>query len=143
MAEREIIKEYSKGDLTVVWKPKKCVHSAICVNTLPKVYDPNKKPWIEPENATIDELKSQINKCPSGALTYTMKEETKNSEEETNNTRVEIMTNGPLLVHGNLEIKDASGKTESKSGVTALCRCGASANKPYCDGAHKKIDFVG
>jgi uncharacterized Fe-S cluster protein YjdI len=143
MAEREIIKEYSKGDLTVVWKPKKCVHSAICVHTLPKVYDPNKKPWIELENATIDELKSQINKCPSGALTYTMKEETKNSEEETNNTRVEIMTNGPLLVHGNLEVKDASGKTESKSGVTALCRCGASANKPYCDGAHKKIDFVG
>ncbi|MGB5204962.1 MAG: (4Fe-4S)-binding protein [Eudoraea sp.] len=143
MAEREIIKEYSKGDLTVVWKPKKCIHSAICVNTLPKVYDPNKKPWIEPENATIDELKSQINKCPSGALTYTMKEETKNSEEVTKNTRVDVMANGPLLVHGTLEVKDASGKTESKSGVTALCRCGASANKPYCDGAHKQIDFVG
>ena len=60
-----------------------------------------------------------------------------------NNTRVEVMANGPLLVHGTLEVKDASGKTESKSGVTALCRCGASDNKPYCDGAHKKIDFAG
>lgn len=143
MSEREIIKEYSKGDLTVVWKPKKCIHAAICVNTLPKVYDPNKKPWIEPENASIDELKSQIDKCPSGALTYYIKGESENIEDMASNTRVEVMANGPLLVHGTLEVKDAGGKTESKSGVTALCRCGASGNKPYCDGAHKKIDFAG
>lgn len=143
MPEREIIKEYSKGDLTVVWKPKKCIHAAICVNTLPKVYDPNKKPWIEPENASIDELKSQIDKCPSGALTYYIKGESENIEDMASNTRVEVMANGPLLVHGTLDVKDADGKTESKSGVTALCRCGASGNKPYCDGAHKKIDFAG
>jgi uncharacterized Fe-S cluster protein YjdI len=143
MAEREIVKEYANGDFIVVWKPKKCIHSAICVHTLPKVYDPDKKPWIEPKNASINELKSQIDKCPSGALTYYIKGETENLEDMSNNTRVEVMANGPLLVHGTLEVKDASGKTESKSGVTALCRCGASDNKPYCDGAHKKIDFAG
>lgn len=143
MSEREIIKEYSNGELTVVWKPKRCIHAAICVNTLPKVYDPNKKPWIEPENASIDELKSQIDKCPSGALTYYIKGESENIKDMSSNTRVEVMANGPLLVHGTLEVKDAGGKTESKSGVTALCRCGASDNKPYCDGAHKKIDFTG
>lgn len=143
MSEREIIKEYSNGELTVVWKPKRCIHAAICVNTLPKVYDPNKKPWIEPENASIDELKSQIDKCPSGALTYYIKGESENIKDMASNTRVEVMANGPLLVHGTLEVKDAGGKTESKSGVTALCRCGASDNKPYCDGAHKKIDFTG
>lgn len=143
MSEREIIKEYSNGELTVVWKPKRCIHAAICVNALPKVYDPNKKPWIEPENASIDELKSQIDKCPSGALTYYIKGESENIKDMASNTRVEVMANGPLLVHGTLEVKDAGGKTESKSGVTALCRCGASDNKPYCDGAHKKIDFTG
>jgi uncharacterized Fe-S cluster protein YjdI len=143
MAEKEIVKEYSKADFTIVWKPRKCIHSAICVASLPKVYDPDKKPWIEPEYATIDELKSQIEKCPSRALTYRMKGETKNSEEMSNNTRVEVTPNGPLLVHGALEVKDTSGNTEVKSGVTALCRCGASANKPYCDGVHKKINFVG
>lgn len=143
MAEREIVKEYPNGDLTVVWKPKKCIHSAICVNSLPEVYDPNKNPWIEPKNASIDELKSQIDKCPSGALTYYIKGETENLEDMKNNTRVEVMANGPLLVHGDLEVKDASGKAYSKSGVTALCRCGASDNKPYCDGAHKKVNFVG
>ncbi|WP_297798032.1 (4Fe-4S)-binding protein [uncultured Eudoraea sp.] len=143
MSEREIIKEYSNGDLTVVWKPKKCIHSAICVNTLPKVYDPNKKPWIEPKNASINELKSQIDKCPSGALTYYLKGETENLVDMSDKTSVEVMANGPLLVHGALEVKDASGKSENKSGVTALCRCGASDKKPYCDGAHKKINFVG
>lgn len=141
MSEREIIKEYANGDLTVVWKPKKCIHAAICVHTLPKVYDPNKKPWIEPENASIDELKSQINKCPSGALSYYMKEGTNNSKEEMSTTKVEVMAGGPLLVYGELEVKDAAGKIETKNKTTAFCRCGASTKKPYCDGTHNKIDF--
>ncbi|GAA0715295.1 (4Fe-4S)-binding protein [Aquimarina litoralis] len=66
----EKIKEYKKGDFTVVWKPKKCIHSGICVKTLPKVYNPKDRPWIKPENASIEALKDQINACPSGALTF-------------------------------------------------------------------------
>ncbi len=66
----DIIKEYQKDDLTVIWQPKKCVHSGICVKTLPKVYDPKEKPWIKPENASVKELKRQIESCPSGALSY-------------------------------------------------------------------------
>ncbi|MEL7005190.1 MAG: (4Fe-4S)-binding protein [Bacteroidota bacterium] len=65
---QEIIKEYSNGDLTVVWKPKKCIHSEICVKTLPQVYDPNARPWIQPENATIEALQAQIDQCPSGGV---------------------------------------------------------------------------
>ena len=72
MEEQEIIKEYSNGELTVIWKPKKCIHSGICVKTLPEVYQPKEKPWVKPENATTEALKSQIDKCPSGALTYRM-----------------------------------------------------------------------
>lgn len=74
--EKEIVKEYSNGELTVVWKPAKCRHAGVCVNTLPKVYNPKEKPWIKPENATTEELKNQINKCPSGALTYYLKDKT-------------------------------------------------------------------
>ena len=72
MEEQEIIKEYSNGELTVIWKPKKCIHSGICVKTLPEVYQPKEKPWVKHENATTEALKSQIDKCPSGALTYRM-----------------------------------------------------------------------
>ena len=70
--EREIVKKYSNGELTVVWKPKKCIHAGECVKALPQVYNPKEKPWIKAENATTEELKAQINKCPSGALSYLM-----------------------------------------------------------------------
>lgn len=63
-------KEYSNGEITIKWRPGKCVHAGVCVKTLPKVYNPNKKPWIAIENATSEALKSQINQCPSGALSY-------------------------------------------------------------------------
>lgn len=68
--EKEIQKEYSNDDITIVWKPKLCHHSGVCVRTLPKVYKPSEKPWITIENATTDELKAQIDKCPTQALSY-------------------------------------------------------------------------
>lgn len=61
-------KEYSNGEITIIWQPKKCMHSGICVKTLPKVYNPKERPWIKPQNATTEELIKQVAKCPSGAL---------------------------------------------------------------------------
>lgn len=61
-------KEYSNGEITILWKPEKCIHSGICAKTLPKVYNPKERPWITPENATSKELIEQVGKCPSGAL---------------------------------------------------------------------------
>ena len=72
MDEKEIVKEYSNGELTVVWKANKCIHSGICVKSLPNVYHPKEKPWIKPELASTQELKAQINKGPSGALSFYM-----------------------------------------------------------------------
>lgn len=63
-------KEYSNGEITIRWQPKLCEHAAVCVNILPKVYKPKASPWIAIENATTEELKNQIDKCPSGALSY-------------------------------------------------------------------------
>lgn len=63
-------KEYKKGDFTIVWKPEKCIHSGVCVKTLPDVYNPKERPWIKPENASMEALKDQIDACPSGALSY-------------------------------------------------------------------------
>ncbi len=61
-------KEYSNGDITIVWKPKLCIHSGVCAKTLPKVYNPKERPWIKPENAGAQEIIDQVAKCPSGAL---------------------------------------------------------------------------
>lgn len=62
------MKEYSNGEVTILWQPEKCIHSGICVKSLPNVYNPKDKPWVKPENASSEELINQVSKCPSGAL---------------------------------------------------------------------------
>jgi uncharacterized Fe-S cluster protein YjdI len=64
------VHEYSNGELTIVWQPDKCIHAGVCVKTLPGVYKPGERPWITMENATTAQLKAQIDRCPSGALSY-------------------------------------------------------------------------
>jgi uncharacterized Fe-S cluster protein YjdI len=134
-------KEYSNGEVTVVWQPEKCIHAALCAEGLPQVFRPSEKPWISAEAASSKELIDQINQCPSGALSYY-----KNGDEIKgimgSETKVDIMKNGPLLVHGTLEVTN-NGATETKEKTTAFCRCGASNNKPYCDGSHNKSGFEG
>ena len=66
-----------------------------------------------------------------------------NQEAESLETTVEVLENGPLIVYGILNVTYKDGKNELKNKTTAFCRCGASGNKPYCDGSHVKIDFKG
>ena len=138
----EKVKEYSNGEITILWKPAKCIHSAECVRLLPEVYRPEEKPWIKTENATTEALKAQVATCPSGALSLksTVAPDLDNLA---SGTKIEVTESGPLLIMGNLEIKKVDGSIEKKSRATAFCRCGASKNKPYCDGSHAKTGFTG
>lgn len=135
------VKEYSNNDMTILWDASKCIHAGVCVKMLPNVYDPKGRPWIKIDNASTEELKQQIDKCPSGALTYKS-----NNEEESMNessVKVDVLENGPLIVKGDIEVTNSNGKKESRAKQTAFCRCGDSANKPYCDGTHIKSEFKG
>jgi len=67
---KEITKRYTNGEVTIVWKPGLCIHSANCLRGLPSVFHPGERPWITPEEATSDEIISQVKKCPSGALSF-------------------------------------------------------------------------
>ena len=67
-------KNYSNGEVTIVWNPDICIHSGICVRGLPNVFQPKDKPWIKIDQASTEELVSQVKKCPSGALSYFMNE---------------------------------------------------------------------
>ena len=141
---KDITKKYSNGDMTVVWKPNMCIHSTICFKGLGKVFDPQKRPWIAPEGGTTQQIIDQVKKCPSGALNYYMNSEAIADKVTIDaETIVEAMPNGPLLVYGNVTVKDSNGNMTKKNSVTAFCRCGGSSNKPFCDGTHKKIDFQG
>ena len=139
------VKEYSNGEVTIVWKPDLCIHAAECVKRLPEVYDPKARPWIQPENASTDALMEQINACPSGALTYYKNnEQPENTDKmENQNTRIEVLEKGPLIVHGTVKVVHKDGTEEVKETRCSLCRCGASAKKPYCDGSHRGIEFEG
>ncbi|MEQ9404887.1 MAG: (4Fe-4S)-binding protein [Cyclobacteriaceae bacterium] len=141
--EKEVVKEYDNEDLTVVWKPGTCIHSEKCFHGLPAVFNPKNRPWVTIDGAASLEIKNQIDKCPSGALSYKLKSKELMSTEIQDEQIVEVAKDGPLMVYGNINVKNHDGTRTSKHRVTAFCRCGASENKPYCDGSHKKIDFKG
>lgn len=66
--DKNITKEYSNGEVTIVWQAAKCTHSGNCVKNLPQVFKPREQPWIRPENASTEQIVSTVKKCPSGAL---------------------------------------------------------------------------
>ncbi|MBD2755651.1 (4Fe-4S)-binding protein [Spirosoma validum] len=139
----DITKTYTNGEITVVWKPNVCVHSKVCWTQLIEVFNPKKRPWVNMAGASTQRIAEQVDRCPSGALSYFRNEEPQQPETVQAESLVEPVPNGPLLVYGNLRVKDAEGHETQKNKVTAFCRCGASSNKPYCDGSHLKVGFVG
>ncbi len=135
-------KAYTDDEVTIVWEADKCIHSGICVKGLPNVFNPKARPWISISAASTEALVNQVKQCPSGALSYYMNDEEYKTAESLE-TKVEVLENGPLLVYGTLKVTNKDGASEIKNKTTAFCRCGASENKPYCDGAHVKNDFKG
>lgn len=69
MDKNNIVKEYTNGEVTIIWRSAKCIHSGICVQNLPPVFKPREQPWIQPENASTQDIIDTVRKCPSGALT--------------------------------------------------------------------------
>ncbi|OSZ82461.1 hypothetical protein CAP35_04105 [Chitinophagaceae bacterium IBVUCB1] len=143
MSDKDITKHYTNGEITIAWKPNQCIHSKLCWTGLVEVFNPRERPWIKMDAADTASIIAQVEKCPSGALSYFRNED---KQDNTNpivdvDTVVEVSPNGPLLIYGNITVKNKDGEEVKKNKVTALCRCGASGNKPYCDGTHVKIGF--
>lgn len=138
-------KEYKNDDITIVWKPDLCIHATNCWKGLIDVFNPEVRPWINPYGATTEKITAQIKECPSAALSYYRNDgNSENKDKKANETaEVEIVKDGPLMVHGDIIIKDCNGKQTERREITAFCRCGSSTNKPYCDGAHTHVNFKG
>ena len=139
----DITKTYTNGEITVVWKPSVCIHSKVCWTQLIDVFNPKERPWIKMDGASTDRIAEQVDRCPSKALSYYRNADGIKPEDVQAESIVEPVPNGPLLVYGNLRVKDATGHEIQKNKVTAFCRCGASSNKPYCDGSHVRVGFAG
>ncbi len=137
--EEKII-HYDDENLRVVWKPKTCIHSEKCWRGLGQVFKPRDKPWVQLDGANHEDIIEQVKKCPSGALSY----EILGEEIEKSNASIEaqVIENGPLLIQGEVKINLPSGECKTQD-QAAFCRCGASSNKPFCDGSHKRSGFIG
>jgi uncharacterized Fe-S cluster protein YjdI len=68
MTDKDIIKRYSNGEITVVWQPSLCTHSAVCARGLPQVFSPQRRPWVILDGHTTQQIVDQVGACPSGAL---------------------------------------------------------------------------
>ncbi len=130
---------YVGNEITIHDNEGVCAHFAYCVNYSPAVFNVNREPWIEPDAANPEETAKTIRMCPTGALSYTKDGILyKDLDREPSIT---IFKNGPYCVVGGIELKDPGGSEAESIEHYTLCRCGASKNKPFCDGVHRDIDF--
>src|SRR5689334_6110554 len=137
--------------VTIRFEASKCIHSRGCVLGRPDVFVPNVQgEWIHPDAATVEEVAALAHSCPSGAITYLRRDGgPQEAAPVVDIVRVRRdgppaitpREDGPLLVTGNLEVVSGTGRTVERCTKTALCRCGGSSNKPYCDGTHKTNGF--
>jgi iron-binding CDGSH zinc finger protein/divergent 4Fe-4S mono-cluster protein len=106
------------------------------------VFDPDARPWVNVEAASANEIAASIESCPTGALSYVR---TDGAPQETpeSPTKVQPRPNGPLFVRGDIEVTDTEGNVIRRATRIALCRCGQSSNKPYCDLTHRAVGFKG
>lgn len=131
---------YESEELIVSYDVNRCIHARECVKGLKEVFDPKKRPWIQPENASTDRIAKIVEQCPTGALHYTFKNNERQEDIPVKNT-ISIVKNGPVYLRGDIEVQDADGNTVLTDTRFALCRCGQSSNKPACDNTHTKINF--
>ncbi len=133
-------REYTGQHIVVTFDAKRCVHSAVCLKTLPGVFDLNTKPWVRADEASADEVAHAVARCPSGALQF-RRLDGGPAEVVPSVPRLVALKNGPLLLNGTVEAADHLGQPIELGPRAALCRCGQSANKPFCDGTHRKNGF--
>lgn len=134
-------KNYVGKEITIHDNRKICSHAAECVNNLPSVFKFNARPWMNPDAADKQQIINTIKKCPSGALSYSIDDIEYKDQERM--SMVTVSKDGPYTITGGIDligdnIQFAEGF--SKEHYT-LCRCGASNNKPFCDGMHRTINF--
>ena len=136
----EDIHQHSGEEIKVSYDVLRCTHARECVERLPEVFDPDERPWIDPDNADIDDLAGVITQCPTGALQFERSDGGPSEPVPEHNT-VTVVPDGPLHLWGDIEITNPDGETILEDTRVALCRCGASQNKPLCDNSHIDIDF--
>ncbi len=132
--------DYPGVAATVRWHQGLCIHVGECGRSSGELFVGGRKPWCQPDVSTLDDVVDVVERCPTGALTYQRSDGVEEIAPSANT--VHVANNGPLYVRGDLDI---DGRHASMGGArfrAALCRCGQSKNKPFCDNSHERAGFV-
>ncbi len=127
-------------DINVEWDGRLCIHIAECGKSEGELFTAGRKPWCQPDLVSVDDVIAIVKRCPTGALFFESKDSSIKELIEIENT-VAVSYNGPYFVRGDLDIEDAPADMQGAAFRAALCRCGASKKKPFCDNSHEKINF--
>lgn len=115
-----------------------CAHAGYCTDHLSAVFKMGEEPWIDPDGGRIESIVDVVKNCPSGALSYTLDDnEYRHAPQR---AEIVVIKDGPYRV-GGVELADQALGQGVTSGRYTLCRCGASKNKPFCDGSHWNVGF--
>jgi CDGSH-type Zn-finger protein len=130
---------YEGKDITIFDNRGVCSHAGVCTSGCPSVWSTKGEPWCNPDGSEVDEIVRIIEECPSGALSYAV--DGVEQRDQQREPGIRISRDGPYFVQGSVELEDqAFGEGASREHY-ALCRCGGSKNKPFCDGTHWYIKF--
>jgi uncharacterized Fe-S cluster protein YjdI len=139
-------RNYTNGEITVYWQPRKCIHATTCYRELIEVFNPRKRPWVNMDGASTEEIVRVVKLCPTEALTFKYNSEIvpeKAPEQPEVLAEARIMEDGPIVLKGDFAIYDVDGRELRHLKITSLCRCGKTYNPPYCDGTHRKTGYTG
>jgi len=132
--------DYPGEKATVSWNGGLCIHIAECGRAKGELFVGGRKPWCQPDLATDDEVQEVVLRCPTGALSMRLADDSRPEQAAPVNT-VQVAYNGPLFVRGELQIEAAPDNVPGLGFRAALCRCGQSSNKPFCDNSHEEAGF--
>jgi CDGSH-type Zn-finger protein/uncharacterized Fe-S cluster protein YjdI len=141
MPPKQTRRPYKGREINITYDIRRCIHAAECVRGLPATFDRHRVPWIEPDKSPANDVAEVIIRCPSGALRFERKDAGLQEPTPLTNS-VTLVPNGPLYFRGDLKIISPQGKTLHMDTRAALCRCGNSNNKPFCDNSHIASGFV-
>lgn len=144
--KREKKRTYTNGEITVTWDPSLCIHIMNCIRGLPQVFNSGKRPWINMQAASTQEIIQTVEDCPTNAISWKWNSELGNNEkeevkQEKYSAEVKLCADGPILIKGDVVLLDDKGCVINKTKNILLCRCNASKNMPFCDNSHKNIKF--
>jgi CDGSH-type Zn-finger protein/uncharacterized Fe-S cluster protein YjdI len=134
------IRHYTDERIDVSYDATRCIHAAVCVHRLPAVFDTARRPWILPSGAEADAIAAVVARCPTGAL-HAIRLDGGPAESVPAENVIVPRPNGPLYVRGQLHLHAPDVDVTLDDVRIALCRCGQSRNKPFCDNSHRDAGF--